>query len=121
MVRRKFIWQAVGGMVGVALSAPAFSSILIPRAKKKLGVALVGVGYYSSALLAPALQLTEHCYLAGVVTGTPAKAEKWKKQYGLVDKNIYSYDDFDKIATNPDIDVVYVVLPPSMHAAYSIR
>ena|SRR5260221_914084 len=121
MVRRKFIWQAVGGMVGVALSAPAFSSILIPSAKKKLGVALVGLGYYSTDLLAPALQLTEHCYLAGVVTGTPAKAENWKKQHNLADKNIYNYDDFDRIANNPDIDVIYVVLPPSMHATYSIR
>src|SRR5258706_2494127 len=121
MLRRKFIWQAATGLAGVALSTPASPNILIPSTKKKLGVALVGLGYYSTDLLAPALQLTEHCYLAGVVTGTPAKAEKWKRQYGLVDKNIYNYDDFDKIANNPDIDVVYVVLPPSMHATYSIR
>jgi glucose-fructose oxidoreductase len=29
--------------------------------KDKLGVALVGLGYYSTDLLAPALQLTKHC------------------------------------------------------------
>jgi glucose-fructose oxidoreductase len=79
------------------------------------------LGYYSTDLLAPALQLTQHCYLAGIVTGTPAKAERWKKQYGIADKNIYNYQDFDGIANNADIDVVYVVLPPSMHAAYAIR
>jgi len=121
MLRRKFIWQAAAGVAGVALSASSFPNILIPNAKKKLGVALVGLGYYSTDLLAPALQRTEHCYVAGVVTGTTAKAEQWKKQYGLDDKNIYSYDDFDRIANNPDIDVIYVVLPPSMHAAYCIR
>ena len=44
------------------------------RKKDKLGVALVGLGYYSTDLLAPALQQTEFCHLAGIVTGTPAKA-----------------------------------------------
>ncbi len=84
-------------------------------------MALVGLGYYSTDLLAPALQLTTKCYLAGIVTGTPAKAEKWKAQYKIPEKNIYNYENFDSIANNPDIDVVYVVLPPSMHAEYTIR
>src|SRR5687767_8448331 len=89
--------------------------------KERLGIALVGLGYYSTDLLAPALQQTKHCYLAGIVTGTPAKAKAWKKQYGIADKNIYNYSNFDSIANNPDIDVVYVVLPPSMHYEYVIR
>jgi glucose-fructose oxidoreductase len=89
--------------------------------KEKLGVALVGLGYYSTDLLAPALQDTKHCYLAGIVTGTPAKAEDWKKKYNIPDKNIYNYQNFDKVADNPDIDVVYVVLPPSMHEEYVVR
>jgi glucose-fructose oxidoreductase len=81
----------------------------------------VGLGYYSTDLLAPALQQTKNCYLAGIVTGTPAKAESWKKKYNIPDKNIYNYSNFDTIANNPDIDVVYVVLPPSMHREYVIR
>src|SRR5678815_2949171 len=76
------------------------------RKKDKLGVALIGLGYYSTDLLAPALQKTKHCYLAGIVTGTPAKAEAWKKQYNIPDKNIYNYQNFDQIANNPDIDAV---------------
>jgi glucose-fructose oxidoreductase len=91
------------------------------RKKDRLGVALVGLGYYSTDLLAPALQQTKNCYLAGIVTGTPAKAEAWKKKYNIADKNIYNYQTFDQIANNPDIDVVYVVLPPSMHKEYVIR
>ena len=87
----------------------------------KLGVALVGLGYYSTDLLAPALQQTENCYLAGIVTGTPEKAEAWKLKYNIPEKNIYNYDNFDQIANNPDIDVIYVVLPPSMHKEFSIR
>lgn len=89
--------------------------------KDKLGVALVGLGKYSSTQLAPALLETHNCYLAGIVTGTPAKAEAWKKQYEIPEKNIYNYENFDEIAKNKDIDVVYIVLPNSMHAEYTIR
>jgi glucose-fructose oxidoreductase len=42
--------------------------------KRKLGIALVGLGSYSSGQLAPALQETKNCYLAGIVTGSPDKA-----------------------------------------------
>ncbi len=117
--RRRFLSQTAVGIAGVALAFDAFPNIL--QKKERLGVALVGLGYYSTDLLAPALQLTEKCYLAGIVTGTPSKAEAWKKQYKIPDKNIYNYDNFDSVANNPDIDVIYIVLPPSMHAEYTIR
>lgn len=117
--RRKFLQQTAATAAGLALSHNAFPNIL--QKKQRLGIALVGLGYYSTDLLAPALQLTEKCYLAGIVTGSPDKAKKWQQQYKIPDKNIYSYDTFDSIANNPDIDVVYVVLPPSMHMEYSIR
>ncbi|WP_276374858.1 Gfo/Idh/MocA family oxidoreductase [Chryseolinea sp. H1M3-3] len=119
--RRKFLQQTAAGVAGLTVSQYAFSNIHVPQKKEKLGVALVGLGYYSTDLLAPALQLTQKCSLAGIVTGTPAKAEKWKQQHNIPDKNIYNYQNFDSIANNPDIDVIYIVLPPSMHAEYSIR
>lgn len=119
--RRKFIGQSLAGLSGLALSSYAFPNIIVPRQKDKLGVALVGLGYYSRDLLAPALQLTKNCYLAGIVTGTPSKIPVWQEQYNIADKNVYSYDNYDDLANNPDIDIVYVVLPPSMHAEYSIR
>ena len=119
--RRKFISRTAAGIAGLTLSQHAFAGIIIPQRKEKLGVALVGLGYYSTDLLAPALQLTKHCSLVGIVTGTPSKAEKWKQTYNIPDKNIYNYQNFDSLANNPDIDVIYIVLPPSMHAEYSIR
>lgn len=91
------------------------------HAKKKLGIALVGLGNYSEEQLAPALMETLSCKLTGIVTGTPEKAEKWKKKYSIPDKNVYNYQNFDSIKDNPDIDIVYVVLPNSLHAEYTIR
>jgi predicted dehydrogenase len=137
--RRKFIYD-----IGLtALSVPALSALSScgdnqagnnkkeedpnqqriekEKAAGKLGIALVGLGSYAGGQLAPALQETEHCYLAGIVTGTPSKAEEWKAKYGIPSKNIYNYQSYDKIRDNPDIDIIYVVLPNSMHAEYSIR
>ena len=120
--RRKFIGYSIAGFSGLALGAFAYNRMSGPASQhKRLGVALVGLGYYSTDVLAPALQMTEHCYLAGIVTGTPSKIGKWQRQYDIPDKNVYNYENFDTIADNPDIDVIYVVLPPSMHAEYSIR
>lgn len=88
---------------------------------KKLGIALVGLGNYATNQLAPALQETENCYLAGIVTGTPSKAEEWKRKYNIPDKNVYNYETYDQIADNSDIDIIYIVLPNGMHAEYTIR
>ncbi len=89
--------------------------------KKSLGVALVGLGGYSTYQLAPALQETRYCHLAGIVTGTAAKEHTWAQKYGIPEAHIYNYENFDSIAGDDAIDIVYVVLPNSMHAEYGIR
>ncbi|AKD05844.1 Gfo/Idh/MocA family oxidoreductase [Pontibacter korlensis] len=118
--RRDVLKNLVWGTTA-ALFSPHALLAATRQQKSRLGVALVGLGYYSTDLLAPALQQTRNCYLAGIVTGTPSKAEEWKKKYNIPDKNIYNYQNFDQIANNPAIDVVYVVLPPSMHREYTVR
>ena len=121
--RRSFSSLVTQGMVGSTLlgSIPFASAFQRGQQKKKLGIALVGLGSYSTYQLAPSLQDTEYCYLAGIVTGTQEKEAIWKEKYNIPKKNIYNYENFDSIANNPDIDIVYVVLPNSMHADFSIR
>jgi glucose-fructose oxidoreductase len=118
--RREFLSTLTLAGAATLFSGNSLLAAIAPK-KDKLGIALVGLGYYSTDLLAPALQLTEKCYLAGIVTGTPAKADTWKTKYNIPDKNIYNYKNFDQIANNPDIDIVYVVLPPSMHREFVVR
>jgi glucose-fructose oxidoreductase len=89
--------------------------------KNSLGIALVGLGSYSTYQLAPALAQTRHCHLAGIVTGTKEKESLWASKYDLPATHIYNYQNFDKIAENKDVDIVYVVLPNSMHAEFCIR
>lgn len=127
--RRKFIHDAAIVGMGLPLlsaysncSNESSNKTTMNKSKdKKLGIALVGLGGYAGGQLAPALLQTEHCYLAGIVTGTPSKIPVWKEKYGIPDKNIYSYDNYDSLKDNPDIDIIYVVLPNSMHAEYTIR
>lgn len=113
--------QACGGQAGKTTADEATSTTTTTGSSRKIGIALVGLGKYSEEQLAPALEKTTNCRLAGIVTGTPDKAEKWKKKYDIPDKNVYDYKTFDQIADNPDIDVVYVVLPNALHAEYTIR
>src|SRR3954469_14632237 len=106
--RRIFIKNTVSSIAALAARSNSFSSVLLSKQKQKLGVALVGLGYYSTDLLAPALRLTKYCELKGIITGTPEKAKRWQSQYNIADKNIYDYTSFDKIANNGDVDVIYI-------------
>jgi len=125
--RRDFLRMTAIAAAGVPLARPLIPSIAhiatptTSRQERKLGFALVGLGSLSTNQIAPALQKTKHCRLAGIVTGTPAKAEKWKAQYGIPDRSIYNYDTMQRMADNPDIDVVYVVTPNALHARDTIK
>jgi len=115
--RRTFLKKS-----GLFLAASTFpiQSFMIPERKEKLGVALVGLGYYSRDLLAPALQITEHCELKGIVTGSPEKIPVWQKNYGIPDRNVYNYENMHRIADNEEIDIVYIVLPNGLHKKYAV-
>jgi len=117
--RRHFLRQSARAAAAF-MAAPYFLSCK-PKQNRKLGVALVGLGGYAGGQLAPALQMTEHCYLAGIVTGSPEKIPRWQRKYGIKDANVYSYDTMHRIADNPDIDVIYIVVPTGLHAKYAIR
>ena len=124
MKRREFNIKLSKGMGGAALlgGLPVACAMGTQnKSKESLGIALVGLGSYSTYQLAPALAQTSYCHLAGIVTGTPAKERRWADQYNIKSANIYNYQNFDEIAENKDIDIVYVVLPNSMHAEFSIR
>jgi glucose-fructose oxidoreductase len=124
ITRRVFNEKLSQGIFGAGLmaSAPIACAMGNEASKKRsLGVALVGLGSYSTYQLAPALEQTQYCHLAGIVTGTKEKESMWASKYNLAPGSIYNYQNFDKIAENKDIDIIYVVLPNSMHAEFSIR
>ncbi|UNK50804.1 Gfo/Idh/MocA family oxidoreductase [Lysobacter sp. S4-A87] len=108
-----------------AVMAAPFISTSSTRARaqesRKLGVAICGLGKLSTDQIAPALLKTKHCRLAGIVTGTSAKATAWKAKYGIAADSVYSYDTMHRMADNTDIDFVYVVTPNALHAQHTIQ
>jgi predicted dehydrogenase len=112
--RRKLILQAA------ALATAPFISTTLTRARataarQQLGFALCGLGNLSTHQIAPALQKTVNCRLAGIITGTPEKAVSWQARYNIPDRNVYNYQTMHRIADNREIDVVYVVTPNAVH------
>lgn len=124
--RRSFV-NKFGLGVGASVVITTLPSFITQSAKqkksytgKKLNIALCGLGNYAT-MLASGIAVSEYCNLAGIVTGSPEKALKWKAQYNIPDKNSYNYQNFDEIIHNKDIDLVYVVLPNGLHKEFVIR
>jgi predicted dehydrogenase len=69
----------------------------------------------------PAVKQSKLSRITGLVSGHRDKADKLAAQYGVASDSIYSYENFDSILANKNIDAVYIGLPNSMHAEYTIR
>lgn len=123
--RRKFLKTSALGLSAATIAPSLMGKNLqgAYRAKDKLGVAIIGLSGYARDAIVPGLLASEYCELTGFVTGNPggSKATEFKKKYKIPSKNIYSYDSFEKISENRDIDMVYVLLPNGLHAEYTIK
>lgn len=88
---------------------------------QRVGFALVGLGRLSLEELLPAFGECRRARPVALVSGTPEKARAVAEQYGIRREAIYDYASFDSIRDNPDIQVVYVVLPNGMHHEFTLR
>jgi predicted dehydrogenase len=90
-------------------------------AKKTVGWAVVGLGELALGEVMPAFAQCKLSKPVALVSGHPDKAKKVAEAYGIDPKNSYDYDSYDKLADNPAVDVIYIILPNSMHAEYTVR
>jgi predicted dehydrogenase len=93
----------------------------IPKPERKLGWAIVGLGELALEEILPAFGACKKSRLVALVSGHPDKARQLADVHGIDRKAIYDYANFDSIRDNSEIDVVYIVLPNSMHAEYTNR
>jgi predicted dehydrogenase len=126
ITRRGFIAKVGQGLVlanvagGLLHKAEAQLKVPDPPGKK-LGWAIVGLGSLSINQILPAFAECEKSKVVALVSGHPDKAAKLAARYGVNPKSIYNYQNYDSIKDNPEVDIIYVVLPNSMHAEYTIR
>ena len=108
------------------LSALSLAARFVPNlqagasAPRKIGYCAIGLGRIADHFM-PAVRSASTSQITGLVSGHREKADRIAAEYGVPANSVYNYENFDEIAHNPAIDAVYVALPNSMHAEYTIR
>ena len=83
---------------------------------RKNGWALVGAGRIADDRILPGINAFEGNELIGVVSRDPAKAEAFAKKFGAKQ----AYTSYEEMLRNPEVTVVAIETPNSMHAAQAI-
>jgi predicted dehydrogenase len=91
------------------------------KPSKRIGFAIVGLGRLALNQILPSFGKTKYAKPVALVSGDRVKALKVADQYGIQESAVYDYQSYGAIAHNPDVQVIYIVLPNSMHAEYVLR
>jgi predicted dehydrogenase len=84
----------------------------------KIRYAVVGLGHIAQIAVLPAFaHANRNSELTAVVSDDPTKRREIARKYRL--DQTYSYKEYDKCLEQ--VDAVYIALPNSMHAEYTIR
>ena len=145
--RRSFLMTATGALAGVAVAggaqaqagkANAENEVQLSQihaaseaperapgpflpANRRVGFAIVGLGRLSINQILPAFAQTEMCKPVALVSGDRTKALKIAAQYGIAETNVTDYAGFERLKDMPGVDVVFIVLPNSMHREFTER
>ncbi len=89
--------------------------------QKPVGYAAIGLGTISDIFMRGCAN-SNAAKITALVTGHPdTKGAKYAAMYGIPKTSIYTYETFDRIRDNPEIDAIYVGLPNGMHCEYTMR
>jgi predicted dehydrogenase len=117
LTRREF--SRLGALGAMARFVPELRASA-QGSERKVGYCVIGLGRIADHFMRGVKQGSTS-QITGLVSGHRDKAERIAAQYGVPTSSIYSYEDMDRMRENKSIDAVYVALPNSMHAEYTIR
>jgi predicted dehydrogenase len=119
MNRRRF--AQLSALTFAATRLPSFAQTAAASSDKPVGFAAVGLGTISDIFMR-ACANTKAAKITALVTGHPdTKGKKYAEMYGIPETSIYTYDTYDRLRDNKDVDAVYIGLPNSMHREYTLR
>jgi predicted dehydrogenase len=110
-----------GLAAGLLASAPVEALAQAKLEGRRLGYAILGLGYYATQIIMPRFAECEYSKITALVSGTPGKLATFGAQYGVPDSSLYSYETFDRIIDNPAVDIVYIITPNSLHRRFTER
>jgi len=90
----------------------------MPRQKRKVRYAVVGLGYISQIAVLPAFaHARNNSELTALVSGDPKKLRSLSRKYSV--KHAYAYEQYADCLAGGEVDAVYIALPNHMHRAYA--
>jgi predicted dehydrogenase len=88
--------------------------------RKQVRYAVVGLGHIAQVAVLPAFgNARRNSKLAALVSSDRVKLEEMGQKYRIDQR--YSYEQYDEMLKSGEVDAVYIALPNSLHAEYSIR
>ena len=127
--RRAILAGGTAGVLGLsairagaqeAEGQPLLGNPQLPEPEgQRMRWAIVGLGTYAVGQIMPAFGSSRLSRMTAFVSGNPDKARTLGERYGV--SRFYSYDNYDDIARDDEIDCVFIALPVGLHAEYTIR
>jgi hypothetical protein len=84
--------------------------------RQTVGFAIVGLGQLALEEVIPAFAKAKLARPVALVSGHLEKAKKVAAVYGIDPKNICDYKNYEKLAENPAVQAIYIILPNNLHA-----
>src|SRR5687768_8313997 len=94
-LNRRELLVAAGGLAAAA--SPLTSACAVAKKGSMAGYAIVGLGYYATQIIMPQFENCKQSKITALVSGDPAKARRFADQYGVPERSIYNYRNFDRI------------------------
>ena len=120
MILMSFTRREFAALGAFGLAARFASPLLAQTPGRQTGYAIIGLGRIAAIFMA-GVRNSSNSKVTALVSGHRDKALRIAADYGVPESSIYTYDNFDSIISNKDVDAVYVALPNSMHAEFTIR
>ena len=86
---------------------------------EKVRYAVVGAGWISQEAFLPGVWQTENSVVSAIVTGSEEKGRRLAEFHQV--PHVFGYEQYAGMLNEDVCDAVYVALPNSMHAEYTIQ
>jgi predicted dehydrogenase len=82
-----------------------------------IGWGIVGIGNFANRIMGPAISKASDSLLIAACSRSLERANEFAARHNVK----RSYDSFDKMLQDPEIDAIYVATPNNLHASYTLQ